>query len=61
MPDLQEKFQSHEIDCEKRYGELRTRIGKIDTDMMWLKRAGLFIIGSILTFELNAIFKVIGH
>ena len=42
MTDPERRLMQHEIECEARYGELRTRMGKIETEterntrLLWL-------------------------
>ena len=49
MTDPERKLMQHEIDCEARYGELRTRIAEIATEctrntrLLWVLLTGITV------------------
>ena len=59
--DAYNALKEHEISCKRRYGEINVAIkeiktvGGFNTKLIWL------VFAAIVGFELNAIFKIIGH
>lgn len=56
-----EALAKHEKECAARYEVFSTEIATLKTDAKWTQKLiwGVFI--SILGFELNALFKLVGH
>ena len=61
MDSVEKKQYEHEIECAERYGQIQASITTLVTNQAWLTKLIWFIIAAILSFELNAVFKLIGH
>ena len=65
MDHVEEKLHEHELECAKRYGVIHADMATLVTNQKWLTRLVWFVFTAIFTaivgFELNAIFKFIGH
>ena len=61
MNAIEDKLHDHEVECAKRYGEFQVSIATLAANQAWLSKLIWFIIVAVLSFELNAIFKIVGH
>ena len=68
MDELEKKINEHELDCVKRYGEIIERFTKhegamdaIKISVGWNTKLIWFVFASVMAFELNALFKLVGH
>ena len=61
MDHVEQKLHDHELECEKRYGEIQASITTLATNQAWLTKLVWFVFTAVLGFELNAIFKLVGH
>ena len=65
MDHVEQKLHDHELECEKRYGQIQASITTLATNQAWLTKLVWFVFATILTavlgFELNALFKFTGH
>lgn len=61
LEELGDQLNGHEKDCIERNGEVNTRFAKLEVGIAWLTRIVWAVLGTILAFELNALFKLVGH
>ena len=61
MDQVEQKLHDHELECEKRYGVIQASIATLITNQKWLTRIMWCVFTAIVGFELNALFKFIGH
>ena len=52
-------LHKHELEAERKYGELRTRIEGLKVKVANNSKLLWFILSSILAFELNQIFNLV--
>ena len=65
MPDgiepLRTDLNNHILQDEKRYGEIQTKLATMGAKIDLLQKLIWLVFASIAGFELNAIFKLVGH
>ena len=61
IDEVRDKLDAHEKQCLERYGAFNTRFATIETGIGWLTKILWAVFGAILLFELNALFKLVGH
>ena len=61
MDPIEAKLNAHELECERRYGQFGERFAKLETLVSNNQKLVWAVFISIAMFELNAIFKVVGH
>lgn len=58
---VEKQLHSHEIQCEKRYGEIHSRLGQLELVAAGVKRTIWILVSIVMAFELNAMLKLVGH
>ena len=68
MDELEKKINQHELDCVQRYGEILEKFAKhegvmdsIKISIGWNTKIIWVAFASIMAFELNTLFKIVGH
>ena len=64
MTDVNEvakNLSDHEKACLERYGHFSERFGKLEGTLGILTKLIWLVFASVAAFELNALFKIIGH
>ena len=68
MEELEKKITDHELECAQRYGEILTKFAEhqgvmsaIKTSVSWNTKVIWVAFASIMAFELNTLFKLVGH
>ena len=61
MEAIEQKLNDHELECARRYGEFGERFAKLEAHAASNQKLVWAVFASIAAFELNAIFKLVGH
>ena len=68
MDELEKKINQHELDCVQRYGEILEKFAQhqgamdaIKISVGWNMKLIWFLFASVMAFELNTLFKLVGH